>query len=600
MESQSSPTIETIIDALYLHVKNKPEEIIYTFINDDLTEKTLTYKQLLQKSQAIAATLQAKNIKPRSRVLLIYSPGLEFICAFLGCLMAGVIAVPAFPPINSAFAYKLKGILSDAKPDLILTETKIKRFIALGKILKKINKIPFLKGFIEKKYKNIISATESSLEKYTNYSSSTISLAKAKKMKINKILPCDIALLQYTSGSTATPKGVMVLHRNIIANERLIAKYFGHSEQSVGVNWLPHYHDMGLIGTILQPLFVGFHSVLMSPITFLKKPTLWLNLIIKFQATTSGSPNFAYQLCAKKYKKITEKMNDEDFILWRVAFNGAEPIYPEVMLDFYEKFKNNGFRFETFLPCYGLAEATLIVAGIPFNEKPRILHIDSDQLKKNKVKLSSQDNAKKIASSGYCIEEIKIVNPETYNQCGNDEVGEIWIHGESVTHGYWQKPTETKITFHAKIAHDSSEKEYLRSGDLGFIHEQQLYVTGRAKDTIIIDGENYYPQDIEYTVINNFKEIRSGGVAVFSYEEETQVRIIIIAELCHKSKNTQNNLAELILKIKKCVFKYNGVPIARIVLVNPKAIAKTTSGKVSRAECKKLFLENKIDIIHQA
>ncbi|MEL6462182.1 MAG: fatty acyl-AMP ligase, partial [Cyanobacteria bacterium J06621_15] len=444
----NSPSFSTIVDLMQYRSNHQPSLKGYTFLTDgESQEISLTYQELDTKARLIAAHLQSLNLQGE-RALLLYPPGLEFIAAFLGCLYAGVVAVPVYPPRKGQNLLRVKAIAADAEAQIILTNQSL---------LSDIKSHQKQNSFTLK------------------YTITTNNLAEdlAANWQKPEINSDNLAFLQYTSGSTGNPKGVMVSHGNLLNNSSLINQNFGHSPESKGMIWLPPYHDMGLIGGVIQPLYSGFPVILMSPVMFVQKPLRWLSAISRYKATTSGGPNFAYEACLQKI--TAEQRANLDLSSWEVAFCGAEPIRIDTLERFAEVFSQCGFRKEAFLPCYGLAEATLFVSGGDKTEAPKVLDVGTKALTQNRIDVKEDlSETTAIASCGkFEAEEVVIVNPDNFNPYSENQVGEIWVTGESIAQGYWGKVEETAEVFKAKIA-GVEEKSYLRTGDLGFIYENEL------------------------------------------------------------------------------------------------------------------------------
>jgi amino acid adenylation domain-containing protein len=403
-----------------------------------------------------------------------------------------------------------------------------------------------------------------------------------------------LAFLQYTSGSTSQPKGVIVSHGNLLHNQQMIQRAFEQTESSIIVGWLPLYHDMGLIGNVLQTLFVGARCVLMSPAAFLQSPFRWLQAISCFRATTSGGPNFAYDLCVRKVSE--EQRGQLDLSSWKVAFNGAEPIRPATLERFAEAFAPCGFKPDSFHPCYGLAEATLFVSGKTHRGHPRVESFDSLELVKNRAANSAGKGVddRLLVSCGALLGEQKlvIVDPESLTECSPGEVGEVWVAGQSVAGGYWNQPEATAHTFHAHLAGDE-EESFLRTGDLGFLHHGELYVTGRLKDLIIIRGLNHYPQDIEQTAEQSHPSLRPGCVSAFSLEVEAEERLVIVQEVQRKRPAIDR---EIIEAIRQKVSEEHEVQVYAVVLIRQGTIAKTSSGKIRRNACRLAFVNSELNV----
>uniref|UniRef100_UPI001F27A166 fatty acyl-AMP ligase n=1 Tax=Calothrix rhizosoleniae TaxID=888997 RepID=UPI001F27A166 len=474
---KNNSNITNLVNLVRHRNQNQADNIAFTFLaNGETEEASLTYQELDKKARAIAAVLQSMKVSGE-RALLLYQPGLEFIAAFFGCLYAGVIAVPVYPPRRNHHSNRLQAIVSDAQATIALTTASV--FSNIEKTLKSEPELAILR---------CITTDE-------------IDHNKANGWQPPYIENDTLAFLQYTSGSTGTPKGVMVSHGNLMHNSQIIYQCFGHTAKSQGVIWLPLYHDMGLIGGILQPLYGSFPVTLMSPTAFVKKPYRWLQAISHYQATTSGGPNFAYDLCVRQI--TPEQRATLDLSSWDVAFTGAEPIRAQTLERFATTFADCGFRREAFYPCYGMAETTLIVSGGVKAEPPIIHHVNGSELEQKRVMETTgqQEGDKAVVGCGktWLDHKIVIVDPKSLTPCPSGKVGEIWVSGSSVASGYWNQPEQTQQTFYNYLA-DTDERPFLRTGDLGFLHNGELFVTSRLKDLIIISGRNHSPQDIEYTV----------------------------------------------------------------------------------------------------
>ncbi|MDJ0555508.1 MAG: fatty acyl-AMP ligase [Microcoleaceae cyanobacterium MO_207.B10] len=577
--------IKTLVDLLQNRARKNPSQIGYSFLLDGETETvSLTYQQLQQHSQAIAAYLQSV-CPPGERALLLYQPGLEYITAFFGCLYAGVVAVPAYPPRPNRSLARIQTIIQDSQPKVALATKSI-----ISSLERRASETPELNslGWL---------ATDHIANNF------------AEKWQQPNINENTLAFLQYTSGSTATPKGVMITHSNLLHNSSLIHQCFGHSAESKGVIWLPPYHDMGLIGGILQPLYGGFPVILMSPLIFLQSPVRWLKTISQYKGTTSGGPNFAYDLCVRKIKP--EQIQTLDLSSWEVAFNGAEPISAEVLERFVKTFAVCGFRQEAFYPCYGMAEATLIISGGNKFAPPVKTTVAANALEQNQIISSTTETevTKKLVGCGQTLpdQQIKIVHPEKLTICPESQVGEIWASGPSIAQGYWGKPEESKQTFEAYTADIPTQGPFLRTGDLGFLASGELFVTGRLKDVIIINGRNHYPQDIEWTVEQSHPLIRPGCTAGFSFELAGEERLVVVAEVERNFREfrrrngksgTENsdNSQELIKYIQVAVSRNHDLQIYQVLLLKPGAIPKTSSGKVQRYACRDAFLAGTLQI----
>ncbi len=604
--SNFEPT--TLVELLRWRAKNFPNERAYTWLKDGESEELImTYAELDQKARMIGAWLQSRVAKGE-RALLIYPPGMEYVLAFFGCLYAGVVAVPAYPPdptrLNRTLP-RLQAIANDAQASIALTTDSIlsmMKIMKLGsKVTDSLEKVPFLKKF-GSSLSSFISqksaiAHAKDLGDLTWLSTEDIDKDFTDKWNNPKIDEDTLSFLQYTSGSTGLPRGVMLSHENLLYNSALIYEGMGYTSESEGVIWLPIYHDMGLIGGVLQPLYGGVPCTLMSPIAFLQRPLRWMQAIsrIKDKRVISGGPNFSYDLCARKISP--DQRAQLDLSNWDLAFSGAEPVRPETVERFSETFKSAGFRKQAFYPCYGLAEATLFVSGGERDEVPVIFEIKSDELKKNRVVEAGPQDANKQISVG-CghtrgDQEIVIANPESHAQCKPNQVGEIWISGKSVARGYYNRPEDTKETFQAFLA-NSENGPYLRTGDLGFLKDGELFITGRIKDLIIIRGRNHYPQDIEFTVQSCHPELRPGCTAVFSTDIDGEERLVVVQEVRNPKKLDSD---EVINQIRRTVTEAHELQAYTVVLIKPRSISKTSSGKIQRQATKNEFLQKKLQVV---
>jgi len=570
---RSNTKITNLVDLLRHRNQNQADNIAFTFLSKGETQEVrLTYQELDKKARAIGAVLQSMKATGE-RALLLYQPGLEFIAAFFGCLYAGVVAVPVYPPRRNHHSNRLQAIVSDAQATIALTTTSV-----LSNIEKSLQSEPELA---------ILSCI----------TTDDIDNNQANDWQLSDIENDTLAFLQYTSGSTGTPKGVMVSHGNLIHNSELIYKCFENTSNSKGVIWLPPYHDMGLIGGILQAIYCGGSVTLMPPVAFLQKPIRWLQAISRYKATTSGGPNFAYDLCVQKIKP--EQLASLDLSSWEVAFTGAEPVRAQTLERFAETFAVCGFRKEAFYPCYGMAETTLIVSGGLKAQPPIIRFVNGNELLQNRVVCvdESRVNSQAIVSCG-CTQldqKIAIVNPETFIECRDGEVGEIWVCGESIAQGYWRKPELTQQTFNAYIA-DTEDGPFLRTGDLGFLQNGELFVTGRIKDVIIMRGQNHYPQDIELTSQKSHPALKTDCGAAFSVEVKNKERLVIVQEV-ERSYLRNLDVQEVVRNISQAVTTQHGLQVYATVLVKTASIPKTSSGKIQRSACRTAFLNGTLNVV---
>lgn len=558
-----------------------PEKIAYRFLQNGTTEAgCLTYAELNLQAKAIAAKLQSL-VSPGSRALLVYAydAGLEFVAAFIGCLYAGVVAVTTTPPRHGKDLAKLTQRITSSGAEVILTTEDLIQAVK-GKLTSNL-------GLIQQ-FKQIKWFT-------TNNLASTI--AEAWQQPIIK--PDTLAFLQYTSGSTGNPKGVMITHENILSNQEMIRQGFAHTDSTIVVGWLPLFHDMGLIGNVLQPLYLGTESILMSPVSLAQQPFEWLKAITHYQATTSGGPNFAYDLLC--LKATPEKLAELDLSSWSVAFSGAETVRAETIKRFSHIFAACGFREAAFYPCYGMAETTLFITGGLQEKEPVIKYVDSGKLEQNQVVEvdPNPSTSKAIVSCGkpWLDTKVLIVNPDSLTECKPSEVGEIWVRGSGVSQGYWQQLAETQTTFQASLASNQEEK-FLRTGDLGFLAEGELFLTGRLKEVMIFWGRYCYPQHIEQTVQKCHPALRVNAGAAFAVERENAERLVIVQEV-ERSFIRSLNVAEIITTICQAVGQEHEVEVDAIALLKTGSIPKTSSGKIQRRGCAKQYLENSLNTIVQ-
>jgi acyl-CoA synthetase (AMP-forming)/AMP-acid ligase II len=417
--------------------------------------------------------------------------------------------------------------------------------------------------------------------------------------------PATLAFLQYTSGSTAEPKGVMLSHGNLMHNLDMTYHAFGIGPDSRVVIWLPPYHDMGLIGGILQPLYAGTPVILMSPLDFLQRPLRWLQAIARYQAAVSGGPNFAYDLCVRK--STPEQRAALDLSHWQKAFNGAEPIRAGTLTRFATAFAGSGFRPEAFYPCYGLAEATLIVSGGGKAKTPAVTTVQAAALAENHVVpvAAEAEDSLTFVSCGPALgrQEIAIVHPVALSRCPAGQVGEIWLSGPSVAQGYWQRPQDTARTFLAYTA-DTGEGPFLRTGDLGFLQGGELFVTGRLKDLIIIDGLNHYPQDIEVTVEQSHPLLRPGCSAAFAVNSNGREGVVVVVEVARPKQVAmlQESSAagftpdEIVKSVRRAVAQQHDLRLSEVVLLKAGTVPKTSSGKIQRHACRAGFLSGALEV----
>lgn len=564
--------MEYIQDLLRKRAYHQPQQTAFIFLQDGETESDrLTYELLDRRARAIAATLQNLGFSGQ-RALLLYPSGLDFITAFFGCLNAGVVAVPVSPPRVNRPSERLQAIAEDAQATLLLTTTA-----RLSDMMQ--------------------DAQVSRLGNLHCMATDAIADTLAEVWKAPEVESNTLVFLQYTSGSTGTPKGVMVSHGNLLHQERMIQIAYDISEKTIGVGWLPLFHDMGLMGNVLQPVFSGIPCILMSPVAFLQKPVRWLQAISRYRATASAGPNFAYELCVQNI--TAEQRANLDLSSWEIAGNGAEPVRADTLDRFARTFKSCGFRQEAFYPCYGMAETTLFVTGGKKISPPVIRPFEEAALKCDQAIATGemQTSSRKLVGCGqtWLDQKIVIADPASLTGCSAGHVGEIWVAGPSVAQGYWNRPAETEKTFHAYLS-DTGEGPFLRTGDLGFLWNSELFVTGRLKDLIIIHGQNHYPQDIELTVERSHLALRSGCGAAFSVEDEGMERLVVAHEV-ERNYLRKLDVDEVVNAVRQAISQQHDLRVSAVLLLKPGSLPKTSSGKIQRHACRIGFVEKTLKTV---
>lgn len=565
----------SILDAIFSHERTRGDSIAYTLLaSDESVAQECTFAEFVQQVREIAQNLRQVAVRG-DRAVLMGSFGIDYLQVFLACLHEGVIAVPAYPPRRNRKDVRLEAIVNDCRPAIAICEEK-----DLGNVSAQFPKIRV--------------ATIQSLKAESSTSDpDEISLVDSDSM----------AYLQYTSGSTAAPKGVMISHGNLLANSRAIQHAFGNTQQSVGVMWLPMFHDMGLVSG-LQTLFVGYRNILIPTNSFVTQPAIWLRVISNYRGTVSGGPNFAFQHCIDRIP-ASDDGDNFDLSSWQVAYNGAEPIRSSTLDQFVERFQKNGFRRVTFLPCYGLAESTLFVTGGPHQTEASRHSVDRQSLELGQTVTASQnpDGSVELISSGRPDPdaELRIVDPITRTCLNERQVGEIWVRSSSIAQGYWEDAESTQEDFHAQIESHSGGV-YLRTGDIGLLHNGELYVTGRHKDLIIVNGRNVYPHDIESEFELQLTSAVPNGAAAFGIEQNGQEAVVIVAEasrqLYRDARNGQlDGLAGEIDEFRQSIWNSMNLHIWEISFIRPGTFPRTSSGKIQRSTCRDSFLDARLEVI---
>ncbi len=564
---------ESVSELLQRRAAERPDQPAYVFLPESGesrgAEITWTYAELDARARAVAAAV-SRQAAPGDRAVLVFPPGLDFIAAYFGCLYAGVLPAPATYPKPRRPSARLDSIVEDCTPRLALTTADTLASLRLDEQTPAVRELPWI---------------------------AVDQCADAPKFKCVDRTADDAAFLQYTSGSTAEPRGVIVTHGNLLHNLELIRAGFGAERAGAGpgpncVFWLPAYHDMGLIGGILTPMYVGGTSHLIAPAAFLQRPLVWLETISRTKAQYSGAPNFAYELCTKKVSP--RDLATLDLSSWKVAFCGAEPIDPNVLEEFADAFSPTRFRTSALYPCYGLAEATLMVTGGAPAGKPIVVHADRAQLAANKLVDAGPRTAgaQQIVSCGRPLgdQEIVVVNPNTGEVAAATGIGEIWIRGASIAKGYWNQNDDASV-FNAQLP--DGRGPFLRTGDLGAFLNGELFVTGRLKDVIIIRGRNLYPQDIERTVQQAHEAVEAG--AAFAVGDPGHEELVVVHQIGREHR--RGDMAPVIRAIRAAVVEEHEVDPQAIVLLRPAALPLTSSGKVQRTRCREMFLARELDAL---
>lgn len=561
--------MQTFADVVRLRAAETPDRVGYLFSADGEAVRnaaTLTYGELDHRARGVAATLTAAGLRGE-RAMLIYSAGLDLVVALFGCFFAGVTAVPLPVPHFRHSIERVRAVASDARPAAVLSTASVR------------------------------SSVRASLAD-SGWQWIATDLVDADPEAAPECIPHELAVIQYTSGSTATPRGVMLDHANLIANSGVIKVRFGHSAESRGVSWLPPYHDMGLIGGLLQPAYVGFPMLLLSPTSFLRLPARWLQAISEFRATTSGGPDFAYALCERRV--TPEQRAGLDLSSWRVAFSGAEQVRAQTLDAFHRAFAAQGFRREALLPCYGLAEATLIVTGAEPGAGPVVMEAGRRELELGQV-VDATDPAtasRAIVSCGPPIpgHDVVVVDPDAMTLCPAGQVGEVWVSGPAVAQGYWERTVETAAIFQATLA-EHADRHYLRTGDLGFLRDGQLFVTGRLKDLIVVRGRNHAPEDIERTADASHPALRRCRGAAFSVEVDGEDQLVVAVELDRVRGADTSQAAR---SIRRAVADTHELRVDVVLLLRPGALPTTSSGKVQRYACRRQFLDGTLGVVESS
>lgn len=574
---------DNLKDIIETRVTIHPQRLASNFLhNGEIdSQDPCSYAELDWAARRILHLLHSAGVQQGDRVLLLFPAGNRFIQAFIACIYGGIVAVPAaLPGRKDADWQRVYGMARDCEAAAMLSSGE--QFAKLeSRFSREYRKRPDGNPFLR-------------IDADGAFSGSSVAARTAT------IAAGDLAFLQYTSGSTGAPKGVMVSHANLLHNQRVLQTGFKNDGDTRYVSWLPLFHDMGLIGCALQSLYLGAPFNFMAPAAFLQQPLRWLKAIDHFGATTSGAPNFAYALCADRYSPTDCRNLQLDS--WRCAFNGAEPVRPSTLEKFRTAYSPHGYREDAMLPCYGLAEGVLMVSGNADIRVPTLLDLDREGYLKGEIKKASSGRPETtMVGVGQVVgdQQVAIVDPDTRRRTDGDHIGEIWLHGGSVAAGYWGKAQETRATFQAAIEGESPDRTYLRTGDSGFLDARgELYITARIKDTIIVNGRNYFPQDIELVVEQADPALKPGGSAVFSIDREGEERIVVVQEI-HRTALKSYRADSVIKAIRAAVARECELNVYDVCLLRPTTLLKTTSGKVQRQRNKQAYLHGELSLLDQ-
>jgi acyl-CoA synthetase (AMP-forming)/AMP-acid ligase II/alkylation response protein AidB-like acyl-CoA dehydrogenase/acyl carrier protein len=582
-ESDCAPTGPALpAQQLRRHAVAQPGRIAYTFLHEDGRAEDLSFGTLDARVELLAGALAAR-LAPGARAVLLYPPGLEFIVAFFACLRAGVVAVPATLSHRRRGSRRLPALLADADPALVLTESSSHGAVA--------------------------ACLDDAGQLCACLCTDLVDAFAGGALPVED--PQAIAFLQYTSGSTGQPKGVEVSHANIAANVEAIRAAFGFGSQSVMASWLPLFHDMGLVGSVLAPALIGFRSVLMAPASFLKQPARWLQAISHYRATCAGAPDFGWDYCARRVGADARAGLDLSGLA--LAYNGSEPVRAATLNAFAAAFAGCGFDARAQFPCYGMAEATLFVAGGPRGRAPRVASVSKARLEANQVHDAAPGSAdaRAIVSCGAPAlgTTLLVVDPDSGIELAPHRVGEVWVAGPGVARGYWRRADETAAVFGARPeGAGKGPAAFLRTGDLGFMRDGELFITGRLKDLLIVNGRNIYPQDIEDVIVGAIDFIEPNGCAVFALEEDGRERLAVVAEAnrslvrtAAQGRGGAERLAQLdmlVQQVRAEAARQFGVALGQVVFVRPGTFPRTTSGKVQRARCRRMLEQGELQVVY--
>ena len=563
-------TFSSLVALLANRAELQPDDPAYIFLSDrGAEEAALTFRGLYDAARALAGRL-ARIARPGDRAILVFPPGLEFLVAFFGCQIARVIAVPMMVPRRQSARDASAGIMANCEPVVALT-----------------NPAFAIRGDLQARF----------AREQIQWLSVDLTRLEPGTADLPPPDPQDIAFLQYTSGSTSDPKGVAVSHANLLANLEMIRLSLGNTRQSTYVNWVPLYHDMGLILNALEALYVGALCVLMAPNAFMQRPLNWLRAISHYRAEVGCSPNFGYDLCVSRYR--ADQMEGVDLSSWKVALNGAEPVHADTIKRFSETFAGHGFDPDAVFPAYGMAEATLLIAGSQRGAGHVTRPVSRSGLQAHAVHAPLEEvDIQTLVGCGRALinERIAIVEPENCVRLAAGHVGEVWVNGPNVARAYWRNAEATKAGLNAAIAGENDGTTWLRTGDLGFLDATgELFITGRIKDLVIIRGINHYPQDIERTVQALHPAFRANCGAAFSVPDERGEETLVVVQEIERTERNRIDPAEMKGLIREGVTDQHELFARHIILIRPGSLPKTTSGKIQRGLTRRLLLERRLD-----
>jgi acyl-CoA synthetase (AMP-forming)/AMP-acid ligase II len=569
-----------LAERLRNHAVTNPRGLAFLHLKDGEAEAgRLDWQTLDQGARAVAAALTGRA-RPGDRALLLYRTGLDFILAFAGCLYSGVIPVAAPADTIGRRDRSLNHLLAvarDAAPSLVLSTAEL--LASIGGL----------------------AADAPELCRVGQLDTTAVDSAGGVEWSMRPANPAEIAYLQYSSGSTASPKGVAINQGALASMMGILGETYGYDGESRVVCWMPHFHDYGLIQGLLHPIYAGLACVIMSPASFVQRPLRWLRAITDFKATHSCGPNFAYEHCVRRIPEA--QLAGIDLSSWRAAGNGAEPVRARTLADFAARFAPYGFRAESLHPSYGLAEATLIVTGVKRAPLAPVLSLRSAALEQHRVELGREGEAglRHIVSCGAPATGtiLRIVDPETRRLAPPRSIGEIWVAHGAVGQGYWGRRDDTATYFEARIER-TGEGPFLRTGDLGFVEEGELYIVGRRKDLIIANGSNHHPEEIEWSAEQSHPQIRGGCTAAFAIDDDDGSRLVVMAEIAPARSAGTVDPATIMRAIRKAVSLEHGLHIDRLVLLAAGEIPKTTSGKIQRAACRAALLDGRLAIVRES